>query len=86
MGAKHSEPARLENGRPGMSFRQVLVPGILMRGLNRGFDRLEEMRRHSDMETLRFVNRKIIELGRKLVKPSRSAAMVNPVSAWLRPG
>ena len=98
MEAKHSERASLENGRPGMSFRQVPAPGILKRGLNRGFDRLEQMRRHSDIrimlqcpdchdqlkspriarnptespdwETLRFVNRKIMQLGHRIVKSS----------------
>ena len=52
MEAKHSERASLENGRPGMSFWQVLVLGILKQGLNCDFDRLEEMRRHSDIRIM----------------------------------
>ena len=52
MEAKHSERASLENGRPGMSFWQVLVLGILKQGLNCDFDRLEEMCRHAEIRIM----------------------------------
>ena len=39
---RYSRRVNLANGRPGMSFRQVLVPGILRQVLNCGFDRLAE--------------------------------------------
>ncbi len=60
--AKHSERASLENDRPRIGFRQVPAPGILKRGLNRGFDRLDKLRRHSNI--------RVMQLGHRIVKRS----------------